>query len=139
MTDQPEVGDIVDDGLTARGGYEAKSSSSDSFGQGRKPASADPFGPLRPQMFVCLCLGVTSREVATAVESGASTSRQVASMCGAGSDCGRCRPTVRDIIASASPRVLAGHTATAGDVTLAPVCPLRGAYGHRLDSRMRAG
>ena len=51
-------------------------------------------------MFVCLCRGVTSQEVSSAVESGACTSKQVARVCGAGSDCGRCRPTVRAIIAS---------------------------------------
>lgn len=60
-------------------------------------------------MFVCLCLGVTSHEVASAVESGACTSRQVASMSGAGSDCGRCRQTVRTIIASASSRAFAAE------------------------------
>jgi bacterioferritin-associated ferredoxin len=51
-------------------------------------------------MFVCLCLGVTSQEVANAVANGASTSKQVAKMCGAGSECGRCRRTVRAIIAA---------------------------------------
>jgi bacterioferritin-associated ferredoxin len=49
-------------------------------------------------MFVCLCHGVTSQEVTSAIESGACTSKQVAKMCGAGSDCGRCRRTVRAII-----------------------------------------
>ncbi|WP_108055256.1 MULTISPECIES: bacterioferritin-associated ferredoxin [Mycobacteriaceae] len=51
-------------------------------------------------MFVCLCLGVTSQEVTTAVENGAWTSKQVATACGAGSDCGRCRRTVQAVIAS---------------------------------------
>ena len=51
-------------------------------------------------MFVCLCLGVTSQEVTDAVSNGASTSKEVAKMCGAGSECGRCRRTVRAIIAS---------------------------------------
>jgi bacterioferritin-associated ferredoxin len=52
-------------------------------------------------MFVCLCLGVTSQDVTDAVANGASTSKQVAKVCGAGSECGRCRRTVRAIIASA--------------------------------------
>jgi bacterioferritin-associated ferredoxin len=51
-------------------------------------------------MFVCLCVGVTSQEVTKAVENGARTSKQVAKMCGAGSECGRCRRTVQAIIAS---------------------------------------
>jgi bacterioferritin-associated ferredoxin len=51
-------------------------------------------------MFVCLCHGVTSQEVTAAVVNGACTSKQVAKLCGAGSDCGRCRRTVRAIIES---------------------------------------
>ena len=51
-------------------------------------------------MYVCLCLGITTEAVRDAVEGGASTSRQVAAACGAGSQCGRCRRTVRAIIAS---------------------------------------
>jgi bacterioferritin-associated ferredoxin len=57
-------------------------------------------------MFVCLCRGVTSHEVAEAAQSGACTSRDVAAACGAGSDCGRCRPTVRAIITSLKPALL---------------------------------
>lgn len=49
-------------------------------------------------MFVCLCVGVTSHVVREAVDAGASTSREVADACGAGSECGRCRRTVRAII-----------------------------------------
>ncbi|OBK18719.1 (2Fe-2S)-binding protein [Mycobacterium asiaticum] len=52
-------------------------------------------------MFVCLCNGITSQAVADAVAAGATTCKQVASTCGAGDDCGRCRRTVRAIIASA--------------------------------------
>ncbi|MGB3481428.1 MAG: (2Fe-2S)-binding protein [Mycobacterium sp.] len=52
-------------------------------------------------MYVCLCTGATSHCVADAVAKGACTSRQVAAACGAGSDCGRCRVTVRAIIAAA--------------------------------------
>jgi bacterioferritin-associated ferredoxin len=49
-------------------------------------------------MYVCLCLGVTTEAVRDAVDDGASTSRQVAAECGAGSQCGRCRRSVRAII-----------------------------------------
>ena len=49
-------------------------------------------------MFVCLCTGVTSHVVADVVANGACTSKQVAEACGAGSDCGRCRHTVRGMI-----------------------------------------
>ncbi|HUL99243.1 MAG TPA: (2Fe-2S)-binding protein [Mycobacterium sp.] len=53
-------------------------------------------------MYVCLCLGITTETVREAIDCGASTSRQVAAACGAGSQCGRCRRTVRAIIASES-------------------------------------
>jgi bacterioferritin-associated ferredoxin len=53
-------------------------------------------------MFVCLCTGATSQCVADAVAKGACTSKQVAQACGAGTDCGRCRRTVRAIIAAES-------------------------------------
>lgn len=49
-------------------------------------------------MYVCLCVGVTSQAVITAVLAGARTTNQVATACGAGSECGRCRRTVRAII-----------------------------------------
>ncbi|HTH85182.1 (2Fe-2S)-binding protein [Mycobacterium sp.] len=51
-------------------------------------------------MYVCLCLGVTSDTVTRTVVAGAATTKQVADACGAGAQCGRCRRTVRAIIAS---------------------------------------
>jgi bacterioferritin-associated ferredoxin len=53
-------------------------------------------------MYVCLCEGITSQTVADAVAGGASTSKQVAAACGAGLDCGRCRRTLRAMIAAAA-------------------------------------
>lgn len=52
-------------------------------------------------MYVCLCVGVTSHAVAAAVAAGASTSKEVAKACGAGSECGRCRRSVRAILEQA--------------------------------------
>jgi bacterioferritin-associated ferredoxin len=54
-------------------------------------------------MYVCLCHGVTKLEVTRAIHCGAGSSKQVARACGAGSDCGKCRRTVREIIASLQP------------------------------------
>jgi bacterioferritin-associated ferredoxin len=51
------------------------------------------------QMFVCLCTGVTSQVVEDLVASGAGSTKEIAQACGAGMDCGRCRRTVRAIIA----------------------------------------
>jgi bacterioferritin-associated ferredoxin len=52
-------------------------------------------------MYVCLCVGATSQTVSDVVACGASTSKEIAAACGAGADCGRCRHTLRAIIAAA--------------------------------------
>src|ERR1700739_4308512 len=55
----------------------------------------------RVLMYVCLCVGATNQTVSDAVARGACTSKQVAAACGAGADCGRCRRTLRALIAAA--------------------------------------
>jgi bacterioferritin-associated ferredoxin len=62
-------------------------------------------------MYVCLCTGATSQAVADAVARGAASSADVARMCGAGSDCGRCRRSLRAIIATVDPSSGAGEPA----------------------------
>ena len=65
-------------------------------------------------MYVCLCHGVTGAEVCDAVAHGAQTSKRVAMACGAGSDCGRCKHTIRAIIAEETGRPeAAGRTGLA--------------------------
>ncbi len=64
-------------------------------------------------MYVCLCLGVTSHVVADVVAAGATTTNAVAEACGAGSECSRCRRSVRAIIdaaCSGPPAVRRGRT-----------------------------
>ncbi|MGB9306011.1 MAG: bacterioferritin-associated ferredoxin [Mycobacterium sp.] len=51
-------------------------------------------------MYVCLCVGVTNHTVSEIVAQGACTSKDIAAACGAGGDCGRCRRTLRAIIAA---------------------------------------
>jgi bacterioferritin-associated ferredoxin len=51
-------------------------------------------------MFVCLCNGITSQAVADAIANGALTCNQIAASCGAGAECGRCRRTLRSLIAA---------------------------------------
>ncbi|WP_396930548.1 bacterioferritin-associated ferredoxin [Mycolicibacterium sp.] len=53
-------------------------------------------------MYVCLCVGITSDVVSRVVTTGARTCNEVADACGAGSECGRCRRTIRSIIESSS-------------------------------------
>jgi bacterioferritin-associated ferredoxin len=52
-------------------------------------------------MFVCLCRGVTREVVEDLVANGAVSTKKIAQACGAGMECGRCRRTVRAIIAGA--------------------------------------
>ncbi|HET9874232.1 MAG TPA: (2Fe-2S)-binding protein [Mycobacterium sp.] len=52
-------------------------------------------------MYVCLCTGVTSQQVTDAIAAGASTTKQVGELTGAGTVCGRCRGTIRALIAAA--------------------------------------
>jgi bacterioferritin-associated ferredoxin len=53
-------------------------------------------------MYVCLCVGVTNHTVCEVVAGGASTSKEIAAACGAGGDCGRCRRTLRAILATSA-------------------------------------
>jgi bacterioferritin-associated ferredoxin len=55
-------------------------------------------------MLVCLCRGVSDREVREVLAGGATTLRQVGKACGAGIDCGSCRDLIRTMIASCPPR-----------------------------------
>ena len=68
-------------------------------------------------MFICLCLGVTRQDVLQAVAAGASTSNDVARMCGAGSKCAGCRRSVRAVIDSTHqrPSVRFPHVSPAAD------------------------
>lgn len=50
-------------------------------------------------MVVCLCAGVTEREVEEVRDQGAATIEQLTRMCGAGSGCGGCWETLRHILA----------------------------------------
>ena len=61
-------------------------------------------------MFVCLCNGITSQVVADAIADGASTTNQIAAVCGAGADCGRCRRTLRKLLGTPNGHRSNAHT-----------------------------
>lgn len=53
-------------------------------------------------MYVCLCHGVTDREIREAAENGVSSMRQLGKEMGVGRQCGRCAGTAREILRECS-------------------------------------
>ena len=49
-------------------------------------------------MIVCLCRGVSERDIRRVVGAGANTAEAVAAACGAGGDCGACRPMLAELV-----------------------------------------
>jgi len=60
-------------------------------------------GTIPAALIVCSCHAVSDREIRRLVREGATSPRQVARACGAGSSCGGCRPSIREILAEAAP------------------------------------
>lgn len=58
-------------------------------------------------MWVCLCMAVNCSTVRAAIDSGATSVKQITAACGAGKDCTMCqrnlRALLRDHLASQSP------------------------------------
>ena len=52
-------------------------------------------------MILCLCQGVSQREVVDVVERGASTVAEVRRQCGAGTDCGSCVADIKACLEAA--------------------------------------
>jgi bacterioferritin-associated ferredoxin len=49
-------------------------------------------------MILCHCKGVSDKSVRSAIRCGASSVRDVARACGAGTGCGGCRPLIQELI-----------------------------------------
>ncbi len=49
-------------------------------------------------MYVCLCTGVTDRDIREAAENGVTSVRQLGRELGVGRQCGRCAATAREIL-----------------------------------------
>lgn len=47
-------------------------------------------------MIVCLCHGVSDRDLERVIEAGASTVEEIGQRCGAGTDCGTCLGELRE-------------------------------------------
>ncbi|EAZ99643.1 MULTISPECIES: bacterioferritin-associated ferredoxin [unclassified Marinobacter] len=49
-------------------------------------------------MYVCLCHGVTDRDIRAAADNGVTSMRQLGKELGVGTQCGRCAQTAREIL-----------------------------------------
>lgn len=49
-------------------------------------------------MYVCVCRGITDRQIRAAIESGARTMRDLRQKLGVCSDCGKCGTFARDLL-----------------------------------------
>ena len=58
---------------------------------------------INTDMYVCLCLGVTDRDVQQAIREGACTVAEVARCSGAGSRCGSCHSSIAAMLAESRP------------------------------------
>ena len=52
-------------------------------------------------MIVCLCRAVSETTIRRCIDAGATTPRELGAMCGAGADCGACRPSLKELIGCA--------------------------------------
>jgi len=49
-------------------------------------------------VIVCVCKGVNEREIRQTITSGCVTEESIGHLCGAGTDCGSCLETLRDLL-----------------------------------------
>ncbi|MCH2170464.1 (2Fe-2S)-binding protein [Myxococcota bacterium] len=49
-------------------------------------------------MIVCHCRALSDREILAAIQAGAGDTQQIAQTCGAGRECGGCRPVLRRML-----------------------------------------
>jgi bacterioferritin-associated ferredoxin len=78
-------------------------------------------------MFVCLCEGVTDRDIHAALDEGCQSIPDVIACTGAGSGCGACHETIATIVARRSETETEaegnGPTSSRRRLDMAPACP----------------
>jgi bacterioferritin-associated ferredoxin len=61
--------------------------------------AVDRFDPPKVNaMIVCVCEGLSDREIAQTIQAGANTLNELGHRCRAGIDCGRCREMLRGML-----------------------------------------
>ena len=63
-------------------------------------------------MYVCICKGVTDRQIRRAVDAGATRMRDLRRELGVCTDCGKCGPCAREILHDSLDRQNGSMTAT---------------------------
>jgi bacterioferritin-associated ferredoxin len=71
-------------------------------------------------MIVCVCAGVSERQLEAVVAGGATTLKEVGRRCGAGTGCGACRSLVRDVLRRAHADAATAPMRTASAPAAAP-------------------
>jgi bacterioferritin-associated ferredoxin len=74
-------------------------------------------------MFVCLCEGVTDREIHAALDEGCQSIPDVIECTGAGSGCGACHETIATIVAGRTEGEAPGPVSSHRRLEMAPKCP----------------
>jgi bacterioferritin-associated ferredoxin len=70
-------------------------------------------------MIVCLCEGISDREIRRTIRSGANTLAKVSNACGAGTGCGTCKRTIVDILLAAEDK----PTVRSSGIFIRPLVP----------------
>ena len=80
-----------------------------------------------PAMYVCLCKGVTDRDLAQAVSAGVCSMRELQRCTGAATQCGQCGPEVRACLTQALENTQHTHPSSGFMISpaAAPVIPSR--------------
>ena len=54
-------------------------------------------------MIVCICEGISDREIRGAIGAGCQSIQAIGQSCGAGTDCGQCRGSLRELLGRQQP------------------------------------
>ncbi|MCC6528434.1 MAG: (2Fe-2S)-binding protein [Polyangiaceae bacterium] len=76
-------------------------------------------------MIVCLCRGVSDRDVERAIAAGARSLEAVRAATGAGACCGACHPAIAELVGAAARREACASAAPAARRSLPVLAPAR--------------
>ena len=74
-------------------------------------------------MYVCLCLGVTDREITQAIREGACTLTEIMRCSGAGTRCGACKTSIASLVSSARAEAPESQSSPSRRLPVLPLAP----------------